>query len=97
METQVAEKMLGGTNRTKAVPAKKKHPIDCHFTIPVFFNRFYCVFSLGKDRRTDEEICPDFDQRVKTQAVDMAFAVLILLCFCSFFGMLILRAVEGII
>jgi hypothetical protein len=86
METAVGEK--------NKVPERKKHFLDVHCTLPLFFKRYYIVFSSGTDHRKNKEGCPDFDHRVKTLARDIAFVLVGLLCFSSFFGTIIYKLLQ---
>ncbi|MGB5156637.1 hypothetical protein [Desulfobacterium sp. N47] len=77
------------------LPKKKKHSIDLHFTIPMFFKRIYFILSAGPDIRGNKKVDQDIiDQRAKTMPRDVVIVVAGLFCLSAFIGTIIYKIIQ---
>jgi len=78
------------TSIYQILPPKKKHSLDVHGTIPLFFRRIYFVFSSGKDERNKDEHDVPYELRAKTAVRDAMTVLTSMLFVLSIFGALLL-------
>jgi hypothetical protein len=79
------------------LPNRKKHSIDVHFTIPLFFKRFYFVISSGPDIRRNKKDSEEITNlRAKTPPSDVAIVIACFLSISAFMGTIIFKIFQAI-
>ena len=78
------------TSISQNLPPRKKHSVEVHGTIPLFFKRIYFVFFSGKDVRKQTGKQVPFELRAKTALKDALTVAGSLLFAFLVFGVLLL-------